>query len=121
MSDWRPRLIASDMDGTLLRRDETVSEDTVAELERWRADGVPIVLATGLAVALERYGVGLADVLVFGDMPNDLPMIDAVTVAGGRSVAVANAHPAVRAAAGHLAGGHDADGVARYLEAVLDV
>ena len=47
MSDWRPRLIASDMDGTLLHWDETVSEATVAELERWRADGVPFVLATG--------------------------------------------------------------------------
>jgi Cof subfamily protein (haloacid dehalogenase superfamily) len=47
MSDWKPRLIASDMDGTLLRWDDTVSEETVAELERWRADGVPIVLATG--------------------------------------------------------------------------
>jgi hydroxymethylpyrimidine pyrophosphatase-like HAD family hydrolase len=34
-----------------------------------------ITKATGLAVALERYGVGFADVLVFGDMPNDLPMI----------------------------------------------
>ena len=30
MSDWRPRLIASDMDGTLLRCDDTVSEATVA-------------------------------------------------------------------------------------------
>ena len=47
MSDWRPRLIASDMDGTLLRWDDTVSEATVAELERWRSDGVPVVLATG--------------------------------------------------------------------------
>ena len=47
MSDWRPKLIASDMDGTLLRRDDTVSEATLAELERWRADGVPVVLATG--------------------------------------------------------------------------
>src|SRR3712207_3569736 len=47
MSDWRPRLIASDMDGTLLRGDDTVSAATVAELERWRADGVPVVLATG--------------------------------------------------------------------------
>ena len=34
-----------------------------------------ITKATGLAVALERYGVGFGDVLVFGDMPNDLPMI----------------------------------------------
>jgi Cof subfamily protein (haloacid dehalogenase superfamily) len=80
-----------------------------------------ITKATGLAVALERYGVGFGDVLVFGDMPNDLPMITAVTEAGGRAVAVANAHPAVRNAAGEVAGGHDADGVARYLEAVLDV
>ena len=47
MSDWRPRLIASDMDGTLLRWDDTVSEATVAELDRWRSDGVPVVLATG--------------------------------------------------------------------------
>jgi len=80
-----------------------------------------ITKATGLAVALERYGVGFGDVLVFGDMPNDLPMITAVAEAGGRTVAVANAHPAVRAAAAEGTSGHDADGVARYLEAVLDV
>ncbi|WP_369255864.1 HAD family hydrolase [Geodermatophilus amargosae] len=47
MSDWRPRLIASDMDGTLLRSDDTVSDATVAELQRWADDGVPFVLATG--------------------------------------------------------------------------
>src|SRR5690349_21766760 len=47
VSDWRPRLIVSDMDGTLLHWDETVSAATVAELQRWRADGVPFVLATG--------------------------------------------------------------------------
>jgi Cof subfamily protein (haloacid dehalogenase superfamily) len=47
VSDWRPRLIATDMDGTLLRGDDTVSPRTLAELERWRADGVPVVLATG--------------------------------------------------------------------------
>ncbi|TKJ23428.1 HAD family hydrolase [Blastococcus sp. CCUG 61487] len=47
MSDWKPRLIASDMDGTLLRSDDTVSDATLAELDRWRADGVPVVLATG--------------------------------------------------------------------------
>jgi hypothetical protein len=78
-----------------------------------------ITKATGLAIALERYGVGFGDVLVFGDMPNDLPMIAAVAEAGGRAVAVANAHPAVRAATPNVTSGHDADGVARYLEAVL--
>ena len=78
-----------------------------------------ITKASGLAIALERYGVGFGDVLVFGDMPNDLPMITAVAEAGGRAVAVANAHPAVRAATADVTSGHDADGVARYLEAVL--
>jgi hydroxymethylpyrimidine pyrophosphatase-like HAD family hydrolase len=80
-----------------------------------------ITKATGLQVALERYGVDLAAVLAFGDMPNDLPMIEAVRAAGGRAVAVANAHPHVRAAAPELTSGNDADGVARYLEAVLHV
>jgi Cof subfamily protein (haloacid dehalogenase superfamily) len=78
-----------------------------------------ITKATGLAVALGRYEVDMADVLVFGDMPNDLPMLTAVREAGGRAVAVANAHPAVRAAAPQLTSGNDAAGVARYLEAVL--
>jgi Cof subfamily protein (haloacid dehalogenase superfamily) len=78
-----------------------------------------ITKATGLAVALERYGVGFGDTLAFGDMPNDLPMIAAVAEAGGRAVAVANAHPAVRAATPDLTSGHDADGVAQYLEALL--
>jgi hydroxymethylpyrimidine pyrophosphatase-like HAD family hydrolase len=78
-----------------------------------------VTKATGLAVVLDALGVAFGDVLVFGDMPNDLPMIEAVNAAGGRSVAVANAHPAVRAAAGDRTSGHDADGVARYLEALL--
>jgi Cof subfamily protein (haloacid dehalogenase superfamily) len=63
MSDWRPRLIASDMDGTLLRWDETVSDATVAELERWRADGVPVVLATGRP---PRWMRRIRDVLGYG-------------------------------------------------------
>jgi Cof subfamily protein (haloacid dehalogenase superfamily) len=63
VSDWRPRLIASDMDGTLLRGDDTVSEATVAELDRWRADGVPVVLATGRP---PRWMRGIRDVLGHG-------------------------------------------------------
>ncbi|MCF6735389.1 HAD family hydrolase [Blastococcus sp. KM273129] len=78
-----------------------------------------ITKASGLAMALERYGVGFGDVLVFGDMPNDLPMLAAVKDAGGRAVAVANAHPAVKALTADLTSGHEVDGVARYLEAVL--
>ncbi len=63
MSDWKPRLIATDMDGTLLRRDETVSADTVVELERWRDDGVPIVIATGRP---PRWMHSIREVLGFG-------------------------------------------------------
>ncbi len=80
-----------------------------------------ITKASGLAVALDRYGVGFGDVLAFGDMPNDVPMLTAVHRAGGRAVGVANAHPAVRGLVPHLTSGHDAEGVARYLEAVLGV
>ena len=63
MSDWQPRLIASDMDGTLLRSDETVSASTRAELDRWRDQGVPVVLATGRP---PRWMVGIRDVLGSG-------------------------------------------------------
>ncbi|WP_138760213.1 HAD family hydrolase [Modestobacter altitudinis] len=47
MSDWRPKIIVSDLDGTLLRSDETISDGTLAELRRWADAGVPLVLATG--------------------------------------------------------------------------
>jgi Cof subfamily protein (haloacid dehalogenase superfamily) len=63
MSDWRPRLVASDMDGTLLRSDESVSAATVAELERWREAGVPLVLATGRP---PRWMHGIREVLRYG-------------------------------------------------------
>ena len=71
--------------------------------------------ATGLAVVAERHGVDPADVLVFGDMPNDLPMF-AWVPRRRPAVAVANAHPAVRAAADEVTRGHDDDGVAVYLD-----
>lgn len=264
MSDWRPRLIASDMDGTLLHWDDTVSDRTAAELERWRADGVPVVLATGrpprwmarirevlghgtavccngavlfdlgrfevieeeplhpeilesvtaelrrrqpgtwfaveyglefrhepiykprwdvdapgvavatlaemvaapvakllarheelardefvalveevigdratvthsstdalaeisaagvtkasgLAKVAEQHGVGPEDVVVFGDMPNDIAAFEWVRAAGGRAVAMAHAHPDLMAVATDVTGTNDEDGVAEFL------
>jgi hypothetical protein len=47
VSDWRPRLVVSDLDGTLLRSDETISDASLAELRRWEDAGVPLVIATG--------------------------------------------------------------------------
>jgi HAD superfamily hydrolase (TIGR01484 family) len=267
MSDWRPRLIASDMDGTLLRWDDTVSDATVIELERWRDDGVPVVLATGrpprwmhrirdvlghgtavccngavlldlatleildedslapdllesisselrrrqpdtwfaveygfefrhepiykprwdvdapgvaeamlaemvaapaakqlarpeelspeefvalvedvignratvthsssdalaeisalgvtkasgLAKVAAQHGVGPEDVVVFGDMPNDIAAFEWVRAAGGRAVAMADAHPDLMAVATDVTGTNDDDGVAAFLQAL---
>ena len=72
--------------------------------------------ATGLSVVAQLLGVDPADVLVFGDMPNDLPMF---TWAGWSRVAVSNAHPTVRAAADEVTLRNDDDGVAIYLDRLL--
>lgn len=71
--------------------------------------------ATGVAVVARALGIDAADVLAFGDMPNDLPIF----AWAGRSVAVANAHPDVLAAANEITGSNDTDGVAAWLEALL--
>ncbi len=74
-----------------------------------------VTKATGLAVALERHGIDRREVLVFGDMPNDLPMFGWA----GRAVAVANAHPDVLAVADDITGTNDDDGFAAYLDRLL--
>jgi hydroxymethylpyrimidine pyrophosphatase-like HAD family hydrolase len=72
--------------------------------------------ATGLAVVAAEVNVNPRDVLVFGDMPNDVPMFQ---WAGWRRVAVANAHPEVLALADEVTASNDADGVAAWLETML--
>jgi Cof subfamily protein (haloacid dehalogenase superfamily) len=71
---------------------------------------------TGLAVVAQAVGVDPADVLVFGDMPNDLPMF---AWAGWSRVAVANAHPAILEVADEVTLANDEDGVAVYLDRLL--
>ncbi len=75
-----------------------------------------VTKATGLAVVAAQLGVDPDNVLVFGDMPNDLPML---AWAGWGRVAVANAHPEVRAAADEVTFSNDDDGVAAYLDRLL--
>src|SRR6266540_3481605 len=75
-----------------------------------------VTKASGLAVVADSLGVDPRDVLVFGDMPNDLPMFG---WAGWSRVAVANAHPEVLAMADEVTASNDADGVARYLDRLL--
>lgn len=71
---------------------------------------------TGLAIVAQSLGVDPADVLVFGDMPNDLPMFG---WAGWSRVAVANAHAEVLAMADEVTLSNDMDGVAVYLDRLL--
>ena len=71
---------------------------------------------TGLAVVAQAVGVDPADVLVFGDMPNDLPMF---AWAGWSRVAVQNAHPSLLAVADEVTLTNDEDGVAVYLDKLL--
>jgi Cof subfamily protein (haloacid dehalogenase superfamily) len=75
-----------------------------------------VTKGTGLAVVAEAVGVDPADVLVFGDMPNDLPMF---AWAGWSRVAVANAHPSILAVADEVTLTNDEDGVAVYLDRLL--
>jgi Cof subfamily protein (haloacid dehalogenase superfamily) len=72
--------------------------------------------ATGLAVVADALGVDPADVLVFGDMPNDVPMF--AWASWGR-VAVGNAHPSIRAMADEVTLTNDEDGVAVWLDRLL--
>ena len=68
------------------------------------------------ALALEAYcaarGISAAAVIAFGDMPNDLPMLEWA----GHGVAVANAHPEVLNASDEITASNDDDGVAIVLE-----
>ncbi|HVW45086.1 MAG TPA: HAD family hydrolase [Amycolatopsis sp.] len=71
-----------------------------------------ITKATGLAEVAQRFGVSADRVIAFGDMPNDIEMLRWA----GHGVAMANAHPAVRAAADEITGPNTEDGVAQVLE-----
>jgi Cof subfamily protein (haloacid dehalogenase superfamily) len=86
------------------------SADTLLEIG---AAGVS--KASGLAVLCERAGIDRADVVAFGDMPNDLAMLEWA----GRSVAVANAHAEVLVIADEVTASNDEGGVAQVLERLL--
>jgi len=75
-----------------------------------------ITKASGLAALAESRGVRQQEIAAVGDMPNDVPML----LWAGRSYAVANAHPAAKAAAGEvLAESNDEDAVAWLIHRLL--
>lgn len=71
--------------------------------------------ASGLASLCALLDLSPAEVIAFGDMPNDVPMLGYA----GRGVAVSNAHPEVLAAADEVTASNEDDGVARVIESLL--
>jgi hypothetical protein len=71
-----------------------------------------VTKGTGLAELADRLGVSAAEVVAFGDMPNDVSMLRWA----GHGVAMANAHPDVLAVADEVTAANSADGVAKVLE-----
>ena len=90
----------------------------LAELTHSSSDGLLEVSAAGvtkaatLATVAEQFGVQAADVLAFGDMPNDLAML----LWAGHGVAMGNAHPALLDAADEVTASNADDGFAVVLE-----
>lgn len=71
-----------------------------------------VTKATGLAEVARRHGVPAADVVAFGDMPNDLEMLRWA----GHGVAMGNAHPALLEVADEVTASNAEDGLALVLE-----
>jgi Cof subfamily protein (haloacid dehalogenase superfamily) len=118
-------------DGTvkmLARHEELEPEAFWAETERvvghlvtttWSSLGALVEIsaagvtkASTLALLCDELGVSPREVLAFGDMPNDLAMLEWA----GTSYAMANGHPSVLELAGRTAPSNQEDGVAAVLE-----
>jgi len=99
--------VARELGGHLAEFSHSNSADGLLEIS---AAGVS--KASALARLCEHRGIDREQVIAFGDMPNDLPML----AWAGHAVAVANAHPDVIAAAHEVTASNDEAGVARVLE-----
>jgi Cof subfamily protein (haloacid dehalogenase superfamily) len=105
------------MDADELLAAAHVSVGALATLTHSSRDGLLEISAAGvskasaLAELAAEHGIDAADVVAFGDMPNDVPML----TWAGHGVAVANAHPDVLAIADEVTASNDDDGVAQVL------
>lgn len=75
----------------------------------------PATKAVGVARSMVAAGCPPEEIVAFGDMPNDLPML----AWAGRSCAMANGHPTVLQAVDEVVPSNDADGVARTVGRLL--
>ncbi|GAB2869219.1 HAD family hydrolase [Nocardioides pacificus] len=120
--------IADDTVVKLLARHETIEpesfwaqvEDAVGDLvtTTWSSSTALVEMsaqgvtkASTLELLCQEMGVAAAEVVAFGDMPNDIPLLSWA----GTSFAMDNAHPSVHAIATRRAPANDLDGVATVL------
>jgi Cof subfamily protein (haloacid dehalogenase superfamily) len=117
----------------LARHDDAEPEEFWAEVEShvghlvtttWSSLGALVEMsaagvskASTLELLCAERGIDAAQVVAFGDMPNDLAMLEWA----GRSYAMANAHPAVLELAGRTAPSNEDDGVAAVLSELFDL
>lgn len=113
---------ASDVDPARLREaavdavgDRAVVTWTGPSLLEISAAG--ITKAATLARVCDELGIDRADVVAFGDMPNDIAMI----TWAGTGYAMANADPSLLEVADAVAPHHEDDGVARVLAELFDL
>jgi Cof subfamily protein (haloacid dehalogenase superfamily) len=88
----------------------TTTWSSVGALVEMSAAGV--TKASTLELLCTELGVGRREVVAFGDMPNDVAMLEWA----GTAYAMENAHPLAKAAADRVAPRNDEDGVAQVLE-----
>ncbi|MFJ6216875.1 HAD family hydrolase [Streptomyces sp. NPDC092296] len=134
LAPFRPASVAQlweqPVDKVLIRHRDLSDGDLVAAAARCCGPGLTVVhagprmvdllptgfdKATGLARVADSLGVGSHEVIAFGDMPNDIPML----TWAGYAVAMGNAHPELKAVADEIAPDHDEDGVAVVLDRLL--
>ncbi|WP_329196742.1 MULTISPECIES: Cof-type HAD-IIB family hydrolase [unclassified Streptomyces] len=77
--------------------------------------GLGVSKASTLALCCAERGISPAEVVAFGDMPNDLEML----TWAGTSYAMGNAHPDVLASASDRTVANNEDGVALVIERIL--
>jgi Cof subfamily protein (haloacid dehalogenase superfamily) len=89
----------------------------------WSTQGLVEISAAGvtkaaaLARVCDRLGIAATEVVAFGDMPNDLALLEWA----GTSYAVANADPSVLAVVDHVTASNDDDGVAEALAGIYNL
>ncbi len=91
----------------------TTTWSSIGSLVEMSAAGV--TKASTLELYCIEHGIKPDEVVAFGDMPNDIPMLQWA----GTSYAMENGHESTKAAADHVAPPHDQDGVAQVLETLF--